>query len=128
MNSGDAEITGLPDTTLNVSGTQFGVGYRAELNPATGSSFFFKGGFYNTDTELSDPNGFTIYGPGTAEESGSGLYLGLGGDWMFVPTFGLRFDLEGLLGVKDFVDDKNVTVFSVGPVIKFGGGETQKQQ
>jgi len=120
IDSGDADVTSLQDVTLNVSGTQVGLGYRGILNPSTGSGFFFKGGMYNTDTEAAGPGG-------TIEEGGSGLYLGLGGDWMFVPNFGLRFDLEGLLGVKDFADNNNVTFIMVGPVFRFGGGEKAQQ-
>jgi hypothetical protein len=119
VDSGDADVTSFQGVTLNVSGTTLGIGYRGVVNPGTGSAFFFKGGLYNTDTEVSGPGG-------TATEGGSGLYLGLGGDWMFAPTFGLRFDLEGLLGVKDFADDKNVTLMTVGPVIKFGGADASK--
>ena len=121
IDSGDADVISLQDVTLNVSGTQVGLGYRGILNPETGSGFFFKGGMYSTDTEAAGPGG-------TATESGSGLYLGFGGDLMFVPNFGLRFDLEGLLGVSDFADDNNVTLIMVGPVFRFGGGEQQKPQ
>ena len=121
IDSGDADITSLQDVTLNVSGTQIGLGYRGILNPVTGSGFFFKGGIYNTDTEAAGPGG-------TVTEGGSGLYLGLGGDWMFAPKFGLRFDLEGLIGVNDFAEDNNVTLIMVGPVFRFGGGEQQQPQ
>lgn len=121
IDSGDADVTSLTDVTLNVSGTQVGLGYRGVLNPETGSGFFFKGGMYNTDTEASGPGG-------TITEGGSGLYLGFGGDLMFMPNFGVRLDLQGLLGVSDFAEDNNVTMILVGPVFRFGAGGEQKQQ
>jgi hypothetical protein len=112
--SGDADVTSLSGVTLNVSGLQVGAGYRLILNPDTGSNFFLKAGLYDTDTEASGPGG-------TAEDGNTGFYLGFGGDWMLNPSFGLRFDMEGLLGVEDFAEDNNVTVITVGPLVKFGG-------
>jgi len=121
IDSGDADVTSLSGVSLNVSGMQIGAGYRAVMNESTGSAFFVKAGFYDTDTEATGPGG-------AIQEGGSGLYLGFGGDWMFVPTFGLRFDMEGLLGVKDFADNNNVTIITVGPVFRFGAGEQQQPQ
>ncbi|MGH8481599.1 MAG: hypothetical protein ACRES8_03975 [Nevskiaceae bacterium] len=42
---------------------------------------------------------------------------------MLNPTFGLRFDLQALIGVNDFADDNNVTLLMIGPVLKFGTGQ-----
>lgn len=119
--SGDADITGFNSVTMNVSGTQIGAGYRFIFNHETGSNFFLKAGIYNTDTKVDDPDGEICGFACTAEDGNSGLYIGMGGDMMLNPSFGLRFDLEGLLGVEDFADDKNVTLFTVGPLFKFGG-------
>ena len=116
--TGEADITSFPGVTLNVSGMQLGAGYRLVLNQETGSNFFGKVGFYDTDTEIKGQGG-------SAKDGNSGLYLGFGGDWMFGPSFGLRFDIEGLLGVKDFADDKNVTIMTVGPLFKFGGPDAK---
>ena len=113
IDSGDADIEGA-GLTLNVSGMSFGVGYRGVMNYETGSAFFLKGGLYNTDTEISD--GFN-----TATDGNSGLFIGFGGDLMLNPSFGLRFDMEGLLGVEDFADDNNVTLITLGALFKFGG-------
>jgi len=122
IDSGDADVSGYNSVSLNVSGTQFGVGYRMILNPETGSDFFGKVGYYSTDTELADPDGEICGFPCAAKDGNNGLYLGFGGTWMLGQHFGLRFDMQGLLGVEDFLDDNDVTFISGGPIFKFGGG------
>lgn len=121
IDSGDSDITGFNSVTLGVDGIQYGVGYRAIMNPDTGSDFFLKAGLYNTDTTVKDPDGELCGFPCKIEDGNSGFYLGFGGTLMFTPQFGARFDMQGLLGVEDFADDKNVTLIMVGPVVKFGG-------
>jgi hypothetical protein len=123
IDSGDADIDGFNSVSLNVSGMQLGVGYRLIMNEETGSDIFGKIGFYDTDTEVSDPDGELCGFPCSAEDGNSGLYIGFGGSLMLSPNFGLRFDMQGLLGVEDFAEDKNVTFIGFGPVVKFGGGE-----
>jgi hypothetical protein len=113
IDSGDADITSV-GATLNVSGIQVGLGYRAVLNQDTGSGVFIKGGFYSTDSEVPQ---FAL------RDGNSGVYLGIGADWMWTSSFGLRFDLEGLMCVEDFADDNNVTFMTFGPIIRFGRGE-----
>lgn len=112
IDSGESDIEGT-GVTINVSGLSFGVGYRGVMNHDTGSAFFLKGGLYKTDTELSD--GFN-----SVSDGNSGLFIGFGGDLMLNPSFGLRFDMEGLLGVEDYADDKNVTLITFGALFKFG--------
>lgn len=113
IDTGEADVTSLSDVTIAVDGMQAGVGYRMVLNPDTGSDFFMKAGLYDTDTEIVGPGG-------SAEDGNSGLYIGFGGTLMLAPQFGVRFDMQGLLGVKDFADDNNVTMIMLGPVFKFG--------
>lgn len=121
IDSGEADIDGFNNVSLAVEGMQIGVGYRLIMNEDTGSDFFLKAGLYDTDTTLKDGDGEICGVPCSAEDGGSGLYLGFGGTFMFAPAFGVRFDMQGLLGVKDFAEDKNVTMIMFGPVVKFGG-------
>jgi hypothetical protein len=116
IDTGEADVTSLSDVTIEVSGLQVGVGYRLIANPDTGSDLFMKAGLYNTDTEAVGPGG-------SVEDGNTGLYLGFGGTLMLAPSFGLRFDMQGLLGVEDFADDNNVTLIMLGPVFKFGASE-----
>lgn len=121
IDTGDADIAGSNSVTIGVEGIQYGVGYRFVLNPDLGSDLFLKAGMYNTDTTIKDPDGEICGFPCKVEDGNSGLYIGFGGTLMLAPQFGLRFDMQGLLGVEDFVDDKNVTMIMFGPVVKFGG-------
>jgi hypothetical protein len=121
IDTGDADITGSNSVTIGVEGIQYGVGYRVVLNPDLGSDFFLKAGLYNTDTAIKDPDGEICGFPCKVEDGNSGLYIGFGGTLMLAPQFGLRFDMQGLLGVEDFADDNNVTMIMIGPVVKFGG-------
>jgi hypothetical protein len=123
IDTGDADISGFSGVTFGVEGIQYGVGYRAVMNEDTGSDFFLKAGMYNTDSTVKDRNGELCGFPCSIEDGNSGFYIGFGGTLMFNPTFGARFDMEGLLGVEDFADDKNVTLIMVGPVVKFGGSD-----
>jgi hypothetical protein len=123
VDSGDADITDSNSLTINVSGNQFGLGYRFVSNQETGTGFYLKGGFYSTDTEISDPDGELCGVPCKLMDDNNGLYIGFGGDLMFNPSFGVRFDMQGLLGVEDFQEDNNVTVITIGPVIRFGTGQ-----
>jgi hypothetical protein len=123
INSGDADISGFTSLNMNVSGNQIGGGYRIVTNSATGSGFYLKGGIYNTDTEVSDPDGEICGVPCSIKDGNNGLYIGIGGELMLNPSFGFRFDLQGLLGVEDFAEDKTVTFMTVGPVLKFGAAD-----
>lgn len=109
---GDADVEGLNGVSLNHSGFKAYAGFGGfdEL----GSGFWLKAGLYSGDTEISGPGG-------SADESASGLALGLGGDWMFSESVGARFDLEILFGVEDFVDDEDVTLITVGLVFGVSG-------
>lgn len=64
------------------------------------------------------------YGSGTGSESKSttGFTVGAGVEWAPTPAFGLRAGFDGLLAVKDFANDENVNVFSLGLVYRFGTG------
>lgn len=118
MDAGDAEIQDTNGMTLGYTGLQASVGWFGALS-ATGSGLWVKGGYYSGDSKLEDPNNFLGFGAGaSAEESTNGFALGLGGDWKFTPWVGLRFELEGLLGVKDFANDENLTAYSLGLVFE----------
>jgi hypothetical protein len=121
IDTGEGDIDGFNSVTFGVDGIQYGVGYRIIMNPDVGSDFFLKAGIYKTDSTIRDPDGELCGFPCKVEDGNSGLYIGLGGTLMLAPQFGLRFDMQGLLGVEDFVDDNNVTMIMFGPVVKFGG-------
>lgn len=118
LDAGESEIDELGGIYIGYSGLQASVGWFGQLSP-TGSGVWLKGGYYSGDAELVDPNGVAGFGPGArVEESTNGVALGLGADWKFTRWVGLRFELEGLLGVKDFANDENLTAYSLGLVFE----------
>lgn len=122
LDAGDAEIADTGEATLGYSGLQFSAGWFGKLSP-TGSGVWVKGGYYSGDSEVTDTSGFLGGVPGeTYEQSTNGLAVGLGGDWKVTRWVGLRFELEGLLGVKDFANDENLTSYSLGLVFEFPNG------
>jgi len=120
LDAGEAEIDGTGGVYMKYSGLQASVGWFGQLSP-TGSGVWVKGGYYSGDSELVDPNGTAGFGAGArVEESTNGFGLGLGADWKFTRWVGLRFELEGLLGLNDLLEDENLTTYSLGLVFEFG--------
>lgn len=113
FDSGDVESTDSADAVLKIRGFSLAVGFRAEFSPNTGSALFFKGGLYDTDAKA------TVLGS-DFRDSGTGIFLGLGLDWMLTSNFGLRLDFDYLSAVEDLASNKDVTFITAGPVIKFG--------
>lgn len=106
---------------IGFKGLDASVGFIPVKNPATGASVWIKGGYYNGDAGLK-VDGFT--GKGT--EISTGASLGVGGDWMFKPGLGLRYEYELLFKVKDFSGDNlngksNVSLLTLGLVFGFPG-------
>lgn len=118
LDTGKADVTPFPGVTLNFSGILLSVGASVAVKPDSDVSLFIKGGLYDGDSEAVGPGG-------SLKESGSGFQLSIGLDWMWTPGFGGRVEYGTLFGVKDFVDDKDVSVLSAG--IVFGGSGSERR-
>ncbi len=112
IDTGDSDIIGTT-YSISVEGTTLAVGFRVANDG--GSAVFLKGGIYDTETTIADSVG------GSTRDGNTGVFIGVGGDWMLSRNFGLRFDLQGLVGVEDFSEDNTVSFTTVGAVLKFGG-------
>ncbi|PPE74947.1 hypothetical protein C3942_04530 [Solimonas fluminis] len=126
--AGKHDIRGLPSGVgLKFSGVRGSLGYFAKLD-SKGSGVWLKGGYYDGDADLELTN--TPFADRSA--SSSGFTYGLGGDWKLTPWFGLRFDLENYVDVRDFSDfpdsdagESNVTVISLGVVLELPSGTSR---
>lgn len=107
----DIDSDGFEDVTLEFDGYTAAVGYRVVLDDY-GSDLLLKGGGYVQDSRAEGPGG-------NLDDDGSGGLLGVGGNWMFTPHLGLNFDVQFLFGVKDFADDENLTLATVGLIYSF---------
>lgn len=135
LDSGKADVDGsvpiddvfpgatVSDMGIELSGYLATVSYTMPLGAQDSWGLFFRGGLYDTDTEISGTVTFPGGGSerGTASESTTGLTVGLGLEWMLTPAFGLRGSVDGLISNNDFADDNNVTVITVGTLFRFGG-------
>lgn len=118
----DPEISGV---TLGYSGFSATIGWYGALSP-NGSGFWLRGGYYTGDaeftTEFGIDGGDFFLPPGTYEDSSNGFTIGLGADWMLTDWFGLRFGLDGFLGMTDFQNDETMTTYSLGIVLHLPSG------
>ncbi|WP_366514991.1 outer membrane beta-barrel protein [Solimonas terrae] len=111
LDTGKADIDDTGGATLNFSGYTLGAGYFFPLSPS-GSGFWLRGAYYDGHTKVA------LDGD-SAKISASGFEIGFGGDWKFNDWVGLRFEIEDLLQTKDFADNENVEVGSIGLVFTF---------
>lgn len=111
VNSGELEVDSL-NVDLEFDGFTAAVGYRMVVDSYNGSDVVFKIGGYTLDTEASGPGG-------SIEEDGSGLLVGIGGNWMFTPHLGLHADAQILFGVEDFANDEDLTLLTIGLMYAF---------
>src|SRR3546814_14087023 len=85
----------------------------------TGSGVWLRGGYYDISTKLKVPFGSYPDDPtlsGSLKESSNGGTLGVGAIWKPNPYFGVRFEFETLFSPKDFANDENFNLFSIGLV------------
>ncbi|AXQ27313.1 hypothetical protein D0B54_00790 [Solimonas sp. K1W22B-7] len=117
FDAGDAGIDDSGGAELSYSGWSGLVGWWSRA-AGSDSGFWLAGGFYNGDTEVTDPSGRV--GPAGAryKQSASGAMLSAGGAWMFTENVGLQLSLDSLVGVEDFSEDENITVVSLGLVFE----------
>ena len=121
LTTGDNDVDGL-DVSLSFKGQAASIGYYGKMDD-NGSGFFAKVGYYTGDSKLQYGGG-----GGSDEEKSSGATYAFGVDWMVARNFGFRFDLGGLINVKDLpgLDSghkSNVTLLNLGVVFAFGGSE-----
>lgn len=109
------------DVKLSYDGIQVygGVAYKL---PNGGSMVWGKAGYYSLDQKAT---GSLVSG----SEKGSGITLGLGGDWMFSGSLGARFEIETPFKVKSFNDNGSgktqLSIIKIGLVWRphfLGGG------
>ena len=112
FDAGEAEVHDpmIGGGYLGYTGITGLIGYWAKVSDR-GSGFWLAGGFYTGDAEIG------VSGIGSVKESASGAAISLGGVWMLTDYFGLQASLDGLLGMKDFQDDENLTAYTVGAVL-----------
>lgn len=114
LDTGKADVKDTdPEGKLKFSGYTLGAGYFAALSPR-GSGVWVRGAYYNGDSK-----GYLDGYSGSVKQSTSGLDIGTGGQWKFNDWVGLRFEYEVLIQPKDFSDDKNVNLLSMGLVFEF---------
>ncbi|MES2488407.1 MAG: SH3 domain-containing protein [Pseudomonadota bacterium] len=123
LTTGDNDVDGL-DVALSFKGQAASVGYYGKMDDK-GSGFFAKVGYYTGDSRLEFTGGGNS---GYYEETSSGATYAFGVDWMVARNFGFRFDVGGLINVKDLpgLDSghkSNVTLINLGVVFAFGGSQ-----
>lgn len=134
FDAGDADINDdgsfteeFPSATFEsgnfaVSGFAATAAYIVPAASGSGSNVFFRGGLYSSDTDITitftEPSVGTV--SGTISDSTTNFTLGLGFDWMFSQSLGLRGAVDGMFGNKDYADDEEVTLISLGLIWSFG--------
>lgn len=114
FDSGELDVDdfdGFQDISLEFDGFAIAAGYRIPLGDQ-GSDFIIKGGAFKQDSEARTSIG-------SIDDDGSGALIGLGGNWMFTPHFGMNLDLQVLFGVQDFADEEDLTLATVGLIYTF---------
>lgn len=131
LDSGKADVDGsepideipgatVNDTDLELSGYLATIGYMFPFGVEDAGGIFVRGGLYSTDTEVSGTVTSGAFSEDVSDsEDSTGITIGLGLEWMPTRTFGLRASIDGLINNKDFADDNNVTVVTLGTVIRF---------
>lgn len=118
----DDGSTALQGGKLKYSGFQGFVG--ASMKLGTESRAWLKGGYYSFDGKVTadevTSGGITVTDV-SSKGSSSGLSLGLGFDWMFAPSFGLRGEIETPFKVDsapglDSGEDGQLTIIRLGVV------------
>ncbi|HEY9547669.1 MAG TPA: outer membrane beta-barrel protein [Solimonas sp.] len=122
LDTGKADADALPGASdqfsLQSNGYTLGVGYMLQAGE-TGSGVWLRGGYYDISTKLKVPFGSYPDDPtlsGSLKESSNGGTLGVGAIWKPNPYFGVRFEFETLFSPKDFANDENLNLFSIGLV------------
>lgn len=118
LDAGKADISSVDGVTLGFKGYTVGGGYFGTLSPL-GSGAWLRASFYSGKSKLEDKFG-TLFGGGTIEQDSNGLSIAVGAQWKPAEWFGLRAEYESLIGAKDFSDDKNIGLLSLGVVFEFG--------
>lgn len=126
LDAGESDIDfGAPGVSLGYTGFSATIGWYGALSP-NGSGFWLRGGYYTGDASVILDSDLIVddqfLPAGTYEESANGFTFGLGGDWMLTDWFGLRFGIDGFLGMKDPQDDENMTTYSLGIVLHLPSG------
>lgn len=114
LDTGKADVNDTaPEGKLKFSGYTLGAGWFAELSPS-GSGYWVRGAYYNGDSQAY-LDGYS----GSVKQSTSGVEVGAGGQWKFNDWVGLRFEYEVLIQPKDFSDNENLDLLSLGLVFEF---------
>lgn len=107
----ELEIEGDEDIGLEFDGFALAVGYRLVFGEF-GSDLVLKGGGYMQDTRAH-------VGDVSAKDDADGGLIGVGGNWMLTPHFGINFDVQILFGVEDYASDEDLTIATVGLIYSF---------
>lgn len=109
LDTGTARIDDTGGMGLNYNGLDLSLGLVLPGGFSAHDIVWFKGGLYRGDSELRAPDyGYT--------RSASGPLFGVGMEWMWTSALGLRLEYEGLLRVRDYVQNGNIGVLSLGLV------------
>lgn len=111
--SGKSDVKDSDIQSLRFSGYTLGAGYILAMSP-TGSGVMLRGSYYGGKTKVE--------GYGTSiEPNASGFGFGVAAVYKFNDWVGLRLEYEGLVGVKDTVDNGSFLAYSAGMFFEFGG-------
>ena len=114
FDSGELDVDdfeGINNITIEFDGYAAAIGYRAVLD-RQGSDLVLKAGGYTQDTRADTSIG-------SVKDDGGGALIGVGGNWMFAPNFGLHFDVQILFGVQDLAEEEDLTIATLGLVYSF---------